>query len=338
MDGGSKNCYAAVDIVKFIMCMFVVSFHTNVGEMLDGTCISGFYNLIIGRMPVEFFFMAAGFLLFGKIQFPFALKGSDGKRVFKYLKRIFICYFGWKFIYALANVLFFKWNLREAVKTLLPGNNGYGIQFWYLEALFVAVALTALLMAMHVRIENILLLAVIFMGIVKSVDLNMALFGMGYGEASSVINMQNHARAVLYILLGAFISQRNIKVDAGFALAGAGLIAAFYTVICTRFNTEFWYAAINVIIFVLCIQIKVPERKLFFNIRKISEIIFYLHMLPNVFYSKVFGLPVLSWMHFVFVFAVSFAVALAYIVLREKLEPGVRTAVQRIKGICRNIG
>ncbi len=90
----NKVCYRGIDVMKFIMALFVVVLHThplfNVNETLSFLTAD-----IIGRTAVPFFFTATGFLLEKQI-------GQQKKKreiIGPYIRKLLFLYCIWTMVY-----------------------------------------------------------------------------------------------------------------------------------------------------------------------------------------------------------------------------------------------
>ena len=62
----TKKDFKGIDLIKFIMAIFVVAIHTHPFEGLSENVFIQFWNIIV-RFAVPYFFIASGFLLFSKV-------------------------------------------------------------------------------------------------------------------------------------------------------------------------------------------------------------------------------------------------------------------------------
>lgn len=86
-----KKEYKLVDLFKLISAFLVVGIHTN--PFVNNVWCDRLFSLIT-RVPVPFFFTAAGFFFF------LSAKGLPTKeKIKKYILRIFILYLIWFLIY-----------------------------------------------------------------------------------------------------------------------------------------------------------------------------------------------------------------------------------------------
>ena len=133
--------YNAVDIVKFVLCLFVVALHCNVGDFFDVN-MRFWIEKGLFRLAVPFFFITSGFLLGKKIQHETDIKKI--KQVFiKYTKRLLQILLIFEPISILLDVMkslydgvdraqILKGTLKEIV--FYPGG-----ALWFVQACIVAV-------------------------------------------------------------------------------------------------------------------------------------------------------------------------------------------------------
>lgn len=130
-----KTEYAAIDYFKFIAALFVVAIHISPVKELGDT---GFFwfNQILFRLAVPFFFAVSGFFVAAKI--------GDKKKLYIYTKRIIL-------LYSIYTLLYFPQIVYSYLK------EGFGLsgfvpyffrifflkgsytQFWYFLSLIIAV-------------------------------------------------------------------------------------------------------------------------------------------------------------------------------------------------------
>lgn len=90
----SKICYRGIDVMKFIMALFVVVLHTH--PFVDVNDTFNFLTAdIIGRTAVPFFFAATGFLLEKQI----GQQKEKREIIAPYIRKLLILYCIWTMVY-----------------------------------------------------------------------------------------------------------------------------------------------------------------------------------------------------------------------------------------------
>lgn len=138
-----KKNYNGIDLIKFIMAIFVVMIHltplTVLGDKAQFACV------ILTRVAVPFFFCASGFLLKYKLN---SAKSDEQykKLVLDYVKRILWLYIIWTTVY-LPCILFWFRKEGETILSFLQKCifDGSYVHLWYLPSVAVAGLITAYL-------------------------------------------------------------------------------------------------------------------------------------------------------------------------------------------------
>lgn len=136
-----KKEFIAVDGMKFFCALLIVGLHTNMLKSVNAEAVF-FFNEIISRIGVPFFFLASGFFVAGKL--------GDKTKLLQYIKRLIGLYLIYSIIYLPQMILVWKREGRAfkecaAIflrKFFLVGTYG---QLWYFAGLAVAVLLLYLL-------------------------------------------------------------------------------------------------------------------------------------------------------------------------------------------------
>jgi len=86
-----------IDLFKLVMAIGVVAIHTEPVVAFNSNLWLWVVSIVYHILPVPFFFMASGYLLFRKIELPL---NCDGKIVLKrYLKKIARLYIVWTILF-----------------------------------------------------------------------------------------------------------------------------------------------------------------------------------------------------------------------------------------------
>lgn len=148
-----KYCFS-LDVAKFVFALLVIIIHTRPFSGLSD--IIDFYLVdVIARIAVPLFFAISGYLFFNGLRY------QDGKiskcaenraKLFKYLKRIVLLYFGWSIVYILVQLPHWyqtgwwgKALLKDCAASFLFSGSYYHL--WYLLALIYALPLLYLLLS-----------------------------------------------------------------------------------------------------------------------------------------------------------------------------------------------
>ena len=146
--------YIGVDILKFIMAIFVVAIHTYPNPFKDGIHndnnildIDQIWDIIV-RFAVPYFFIASGFFLFLKLK-----KESDNllrqKIVLSFGKRIMRLYIYWTIIFLPITIwsfinnrdLFFVDLFSFLKNVFIVGHNFLSWPLWYLLTMIYSIVI-----------------------------------------------------------------------------------------------------------------------------------------------------------------------------------------------------
>lgn len=158
----ARKTYPLIDIMKFVFAILIIAIHipplrdfSNFGNYMIAQCLS--------RIGVPFFFMAAGYFLFRKMD----AEMLDIACIKRYVIRIFLMLAAWTMIY-LPLIL---WDASHSIngilleicgkayKFILGGNAQFHL--WFLHALIVAVVLVAILIRKQWSFKKMIILALL---------------------------------------------------------------------------------------------------------------------------------------------------------------------------------
>jgi surface polysaccharide O-acyltransferase-like enzyme len=114
--------YNSIDLCKFIMAFAVVAIHTLPFADVKNVVFRNIYDTFVG-LAVPFFFLASGYLLAVKMDYPYGSEG-DLHRIQKQLRGMLRLYLTWTVIYAPPGNLSFYCNRNtcyEGSSSLLSG-------------------------------------------------------------------------------------------------------------------------------------------------------------------------------------------------------------------------
>ena len=156
-----KQNYNTLDIVKFILAVFLVIAHTaaekiQMPAIIDKLC--SFYIIV-----VPFFFTASSFLFFNKL-IKCASDTEKKQRYLKYTKRILTLYLVWTIIYTIFNITY--WcisgttfiNIITYIWRCITYSSYSTI--WFLPALWIGVSLVYFLYMTGISTKNIIVIGI----------------------------------------------------------------------------------------------------------------------------------------------------------------------------------
>ncbi len=153
-----QSNYNAIDLMKFIMALFVVIVHVEPLMTISPT-FTYLFDKVIVRASVPFFFLAAGFFLYRKMNFDSLNLSIIGS----YILRIFRVYFVWTILY-LPLILYKLPNDLQSVKDTAKFflreffMIGSYAQLWFLPALIMAVIFVTCLIKLQIKFKYIFII------------------------------------------------------------------------------------------------------------------------------------------------------------------------------------
>lgn len=285
---GQRKQYPAIDIIKYICMLLIVSGHIppfwSFNERFPITKdLEYYWRNYLARIAVPFFFAAAGFFLFGKIDFDKFDASIPEKYVLKLLRLLGI------------------WTILLFV--------GHNVHLWYIGALVVAVSLSSILLYKGVSLKKMLIIA--------SVLYLIGLLGNPYYRL--LISLQDnkiihHAiksyfklfettrngffMGFPFLLIGALVAKKKISIKARYAFGGflISMIVLFFEAFLIRSwnisksrDVDMYLFLIPATLFLLLFAVNVPvnEKRNYCRLRIVIKIVFFSHLFVNHWLSYV---------------------------------------------------
>ncbi|WP_331699277.1 serine racemase VanT catalytic subunit [Paenibacillus sp. IITD108] len=324
----AKQSYGAIDIFKLIAALFVIAIHT--GPLTTYSEYGDFLLTgIIARVAVPFFFMAAGFFLFGKLS---GRRKQDRSIVNKYIWRILKLYAIAVAIYIPVNIYAgyfstdFTW--YSLVKDFIFDGTLYHL--WYFPALIIGVYIVAFLyhrlpFAFIMAITGGLYIVGLFGDSYYGVSVQSSALQASYDILFKIFDYTRNGLffAPLFIAMGAWTAKRpkaifDVNTNAGFLI-----ICTFIMVLegVLLHYSEFprhdsmYIFLVPVVYFLVHLLLKLDVRN-YVSFRQLSTWIYILHPLAIIIVrgaAKVTGTTNLfvtnSILHYMAVVVLSFALA-----------------------------
>lgn len=338
-----KN-YWALDVVKFICALLIISAHFASEKGHFPTIIDYGFSLYIISVP--FFFACSGFLFFVKLN---TLPSKEEKFAYfiKYEKRIWIMYGLWTAVYMIHIVTswFAKGFTIESVLNWL--HMALVIQtystIWFLPALAVGIAIMYFLVTKLSKVQLIVVSVLLYIfgmfGATYYFVVSGTPVGTFYDWFLLVFKTTRNGvfNAIPFICMGYFASNLKLEPSKNKAIkygacAGVSLVlmVAESFILKLKFNVTGMDVGIFVAVFtyfllMTALYIDLKERKIFIWIRKLSILIFvsqrlFLSLLPY-FFPKVFNvLYANSYLGLIIVLALTIVFSIGFILLSNKVK------------------
>ena len=287
LDQTARREYPAVDIIKFVCALLVVTIHIAPFTSFSGTLAENLNHDIVlywAQIAVPFFFSASGFFLFGKID-PQQVDYSVFKKfVFKNLR------------------LWGLWSIA-----LVMGLTGH---LWFMKSLAFSAILLALLFRLKASMKTMTALAVVFyiVGLLGNTYSEVlaplqgnALFDkFAYAYKYLFPNAQNGLfMGFPFMLLGGWVRKNSAKISPIPALLGfLGSMLVFFQE--SRFLKRLgWPSAYSVYVFLpfvvyfllaFATSVRIKSRPIYPKLRAVSIVIYFSHQLVLFGFRAVFYL------------------------------------------------
>lgn len=313
----NKVCYRGIDVLKFIMALFVVVLHTHPFTGINDT-LNFLTADIIGRVSVPFFFAATGFLLEKQIRQRRERESfSSGKTVKEtvgpYIKKLLILYCIWTAVY-LPIILYDKiivsdtsltYDLFAIVRDFFFA--GSYAHLWYLPAAAVGLVIVYLLRKYAGERGCAITLFILFcMGLltqsyfgllIKIVPVDGLLWKLMKLVKMAMVTCRNGIFfGSIFLYMGTWIARRDIKAKMYIAVMG-------FIVSLILFGTEasalqkagfvreqdMYFMLLPAVFFLMLSALSLTVKADTIFLRKMSMNIYFVHMIFKFVYRAFIG-------------------------------------------------
>ncbi len=283
--------YNSIDLCKFLMAFCVVAIHTHPVDSTINKTLFTLYSVLLD-LAVPFFFLAGGFLLGKDLRYPYSDRNSLSK-IRKYLMRMVKYYCIWSLIYlplAISSYRSKGWDIGRSIRSYIQGFFFIGEHFnswmlWYLlSAIYALILILFLLKYLRCSPEtaaktgSVILLVSIGLTFLSGYDgpLPGWLHFIRTRLPGTIVNGR--------ILLGCFYLPIGILLSR-YDVSAFVSVYAFILGLCLRFSADNSFSnGMSAVLcstgfFVLVKGIKLPDSKIYFVLRKMSTVIYFIHLL-----------------------------------------------------------
>lgn len=302
--------YKGIDVIKFIMALFVVVYHTHplyqISDLLNFLTTE-----VIGRLAVPFFFAASGFLLEKRI----SVNGADIKGVLRgYIRKILGLYCIWTIIYLPAiiydKILDTDDTLVRSVFTIVRDFIFVGSysHLWYLLAVVVGVVAVYILKKYLGEGKTAIVLLVLFLAglltqsyfglLTHVVDESGILWKMMKAVKKVMVTCRNGLFfGSIFIYMGTWIAKSNVTVKRWKVVTGLvistlllGIEAAYLWKAGYVREMDMYLMQLPSVFFLLVTAIQIPVNNVdTICLRKMSINIYFVHLYFKNIYRKLIG-------------------------------------------------
>ncbi len=306
-----KRSLYGIDLMKFVAAMLVVAGHVRPFLSYSLT-LDVFVVHVLARVTIQFFFMAAGFLLFRKIEFPLRGNKQNNLIIYHYCKRVLILYVIWMsiyiavaFTYFVSQVGFNVYGFYIFYRFLQEGSH-----LWYLTALVIAVLLSY--WALHyLTFKKALILGVILYLI--------GLFGDAYYGIAANIGIEIPVKFYLdlfvtsrngiffgffFVTMGAYFSKTGFRIRHPYPPFFVSMALLTIEVFLLRqyskplnFNLLLFALPASVCLFSGMLEIRLKERRIYKWLRDGSLIVYLVHPLFMMILPILLSMAGISWIY-----------------------------------------
>ena len=305
----NKVCYQGIDIMKFIMALFVVVLHTH--PFIDGNDMLNFLTAdVAGRISVPFFFSATGFLLEKQIE---RQKGAGRGIIGPYIRKVLILYGIWTAVY-LPAILYDKiivsdtslaYDLFAIVRDFFFV--GSYAHLWYLPAAAVGVILVYALRKYAGERGCAFILFLLFgMGLLtqsyfglllKIVPVDGLLWKLMKLVKMAMVTCRNGIFfGGIFIYMGTWIARRDIRMKRCGAFIGLAVSVILFGIeaFCLQRagfvrEQDMYFMLLPAVFFLLLLALSLTVRTDTMFFRKMSMNIYFVHMIFKFLYRTFIG-------------------------------------------------
>lgn len=322
--------YNSIDLCKFIMALCVIAIHTRPLYYSTSEIANSLLDSVVS-MAVPFFFLASGFLLAKKMNNPLCGEGNDVV-IIKYLKRILKLYLLWEIIYFPWSVIHFH-SLRMPIfqslisylqGLILVGELYNSWHLWYLLSTVYALLFILLEIKRKKSDFRILMTGCIILFISVGVSYIGSMNEVGnsgvlYYIKMLIANTIRSGRVLLglfYIPVGMYLFKKKIDLKLSWMLFIVGF-GANYLAADSRLSTLcVGVSAIG--LFSVVESIEFADRPFFPFVRRMSTIIYFIHMYVwSVYYVLVYREQHYGMDSFIVTSVACLVIAAAYLWLKD---------------------
>lgn len=315
--------YNSIDFIKFIMAFCVVAIHTNPLINCSNRLALSIYDSIV-ELAVPFFFIVSGFLM---------AKKFDGKNntviIYKQMKKILKMYLLWNLIYSpleiyhsmssgvpLVKEVFFY--IRDFV---FVGQHYNSWPLWYLLSSVYGFIFIYILTIKKTSTLNMFLISLGIMLISFGFDFIVSienLSGILYAIQKIIrISIANGRilQGLFFIPFGIILAKKELKLSYAMVLFVFGFLG---NCLFDGFWGSFFLVICSVGFFKMVLSVRLPYRTTWIGLRKVSTIIYLIHMYVWTFYyTVIYGEKTYGIDSFLFTSLISLLGAIIFLVLRH---------------------
>lgn len=337
---GRRARYNGIDLVKFIMAICVIAIHTQPLEYCSNTAVIELYTNFVNS-AVPFFFLASGYLLAVKLQWPYDSAQSI-KEVQNYIIKAIKMYVFWSAVYFPLALYYYISSGKSALYALFHylrgllfvGEHYNSWMLWYLLSTIYAAVFVLICLKRHFSPNVIFALGVILLFISISLDAFVqfegglpALLQLAKNLVVLTIGNGRILRGSFYIPCGMLLANKKSDVRIHVIVFLAGFIMS--CMISSSFVKSVLLAVYAVALFRTVSAIKLENLSFYPILRKMSTIMYFIHMyIWTFYYSLIYGEKRYGADSFLVTATVSIMISCGYIYMKDLRNSNKRTSCQ----------
>lgn len=296
-----RRKYNSLDICKILMAICVVAIHTHPFEHCTTIIVNNIYDSFV-RMAVPFFFLSSGFLLAQKFETAFT-SSKNIATARKYLLKIVKMYVVWTVVYLPMALYHFISSGKGALKSVLLYIRGFvfvGEQYnswhlWYLLSTIYALVFILILLYLKVSPKK----AITFSSIIFLISIGIDYLSAYTGNSNTFIELfikmikvsigsGRILTGLFYLPLGCFLVQKQPNLKVSWSMLVSGYLLNVF--VQNSYWSSFFVAISSIGLFCVINTIALPDSRVYPFVRKMSTIIYFLHMYVwSFYYALIYG-------------------------------------------------
>lgn len=287
----NETRFHGVDIIKFIMAMFVVATHAQLPLVASGYLKTALD--ILCQSSVIYFFIVSGYFIGSSFEYE---NGRYTEKSMQKIKKIFLkiakMYLIWCAVYLplsiFGEIYYGNGLIKSAVKIFrgifFAGQNFYSYQLWYLLAFAVALAILIVFMKLKIKYRSIAVIALIlflaglFLDYLHDTGFNNFLLNAYFAVFTNTKN--GFFKGLFYIILGLCISKSGKITKPIFSVIFAAAVYLIMIFLSNDIVTALLMPVFAVFLFCFALSVKSGyiSDSLSRSLRNLSSGIYFLHM------------------------------------------------------------
>jgi hypothetical protein len=303
----ARKEFKGIDVTKFILALLVVAGHTHPFKDIQNPTFLYLWKQL-QLLVVPYFFMAAGFFLFQKVdQQP--NKAQKLAVIWPYIKRIAKMYIYWTIIfipitlwnYATDDIVFHKDIILFVRGTLFFGENYYSWPLWFLLSMTYSLAFIYLLTLLDFKRTTIFLISVLFFVVatifnelVKQESKHELLLAIGRAVKYLFLTGRLFT-GMFYVMIGGLIANHQFKLKP-LSIVILIAIAGYFQYHPIKIISPLFFGLFPIGLFLLTYNLRLNfvNNNAFY--RKSSTVLYFTHMIIFFVYSLLFrSLDYFGW-------------------------------------------